>query len=187
MSRRARVCVAVALAIASLSASAYEVHRLATSLEDRRYRVDFEATLDAPPAAVMAVLTRYDDYPALDPRIRSAHVENGADARLLVTELKGCVSSWLCRELDRVEALHESPLVLEADIVPARSDLRYGRTVTTLRADGAGTHVTYVSEFEFGVFAPAWLVRRPMLRALEDGTRRMFEAVERRARGEAGS
>ena len=59
-------------AFASLSTQAYEMQRLAASFAAPRYRVEFEATLAASPAAVMAVLTRYADYPALDPRIRLA-------------------------------------------------------------------------------------------------------------------
>lgn len=173
--------LAAVLLLPLAAVQAYEVQQLDATLDSRRYRVAFEATLAAPPEAVMAVLTRYEDYPALDPRIRSARIEQDAADKRLVTTLIGCVASWLCRELDRVETLRETPLVLEAMIVAERSDLRYGRTVTTLKPDGAGTHVTYVSEFEFGVFAPGWLVGKPVLEALRDGTRSMFEAVEQRA------
>ncbi|MFO1377169.1 MAG: SRPBCC family protein [Steroidobacteraceae bacterium] len=176
------------LATASAGAAAYDVRDLVADYSEHRYRVRLTARLDAPPAAVMAVLTRYERYPSLDPRIREARVQAGADGqRRLVTLLEGCVGSWLCRDLKRVESLREAPLVLEAIVVPEESDLRYGRTVTTLTSEGEGTHVEYTSEFELGFWAPAWLVRRPMLRTLESGTRDMFAAVEEAARAEPGA
>ena len=104
------VAAALALAVASASAKAYDVENLVADYGERRYRVRLQARLDAPPAAVMAVLTRYDRYPALDARIREAGVQAGIDGhRRLVTLLEGCVGSWLCRDLRRVESLHESP------------------------------------------------------------------------------
>ena len=184
MTRRG-LAAALWLVIASHDAAAYDVENLVADYSERRYRVRLTARLDAPPGAVMAVLTRYERYPSLDARIREAHVRAGADGqRRLVTLLEGCVGSWLCRDLRRVESLRESPLVLEATVVPEESDLRYGRTVTTLTVEGEGTHVEYVSEFELGFWAPAWLVRRAMLRTLESGTRDMFAAVENAARTE---
>lgn len=181
------VATALWLVIASAGAAAYDVENLVADYGERRYRVRLDARLDAPPAAVMAVLMRYERYPSLDPRIREARVQTGADGqRRLVTRLQGCVGSWLCRDLRRVESLRESPLVLEATVVPEASDLRYGRTVTTLAPEGEGTRVAYVSEFELGFLAPVWLVRRAMLRTLENGTRDMYAAVERAARKEPG-
>jgi hypothetical protein len=179
----ARRVLALWLTLATSTAAAYEVGNLVADYGDRRYRVRLTALLDAPAPAVMAVLTRYDRYPSLDARIRTARVETGVQGeRRLVTELAGCVGSWLCRDLQRVESLRESPLALEATVVPAESDLRYGYTVTTLTPDGDRTRVSYTCEFELGFWAPAWLIRRPMLRTLENGTRDMFAAVEHAAR-----
>lgn len=170
-------------ALVASAARSYEVERLIADYGEHRYRVRLSAVLEAPPAAIMAVLTRYGDYPSLDPRIRTVKLEHGPQGRrLLVTTLQGCVGSWLCRDLRRVESLRESPLVLEADVIPGESDLRYGRSVTTLSPVGERTRVSYVSEFELGFWAPAWLMRRAMLRTLESGTRDMFAAVERAAR-----
>ncbi|HZF27415.1 MAG TPA: hypothetical protein VEZ88_14225, partial [Steroidobacteraceae bacterium] len=55
-------------------ASALDVERLDVGLQGDRYVVDFVAQIDAPADAVQAVLTDYDDYPRLDPRIQESRV-----------------------------------------------------------------------------------------------------------------
>jgi carbon monoxide dehydrogenase subunit G len=159
------------------------VERLAAGEQGQGYYVTFEATLQAPPGKVMDVLQDYPGYPDLDPRIIEARVEvTGPGQRLLYTTLRGCVGSVFCRDMRRVERLTETDRLLVADAVAGRGDLVQGRAETRVEPEGEGSRVTYRSDFEPSFWMPRWLVRSAMQHTLEDGTRRMFENVERKAR-----
>jgi hypothetical protein len=178
---------ALGLFCSAATADTMGVERLETWFDDGLYNVRFEATLDAPPARVLAVIRDFAAYPQLDHRVIEARVV-GEDAGrpLLFTRLHGCVGVVFCRDMVRVERVTELPDGLVAEVIPARSDMPEGRSETRLRAAGSGTRLTYELHFRMSSWMPQWLVRRPILRELEDGTRSMFANVEARAR-EAGS
>lgn len=164
-------------------ASAMDVERLVVGEHGKAYFVEFEAVLDAPAQAVMAVLTDYSRYQSLDPRIAEARVIGEQDgAPLLYTRLRGCLGSWFCREMERIERISQSEGVLVAEAVPGRDDLASGLAETYIKAVGGRSHVRYRNEFEPSFWMPRWLVRKPMLATLESATRRMFASVETRAR-----
>ena len=179
-------CLGIALAAASVPAAALVVVHAASTMQDGRYRYVLEAELAAPVAAVRTVLGDYARYPQLDRRIRVARVlEREAPQQvLLYTEVRGCVGFVFCRTLHRVERVNEAELSIIANVLPARSDFTYGRTVMRLTDLGGRTRVTYETEFDAGGFLPRWLVGRSVLRALEEGGLGMFTAVERIARAQ---
>ena len=179
-------CLGIALAAPSPVATALVVVRAASSVQDGRYRYMMDAELEAPVAAVRAVLADYARYPQLDKRIREARVleRESAQQLLLYTEVRGCVGFVFCRTLHRVERVNEAELSIIANVLPARSDFTYGRTVMRLTDLGTRTRVTYETEFDAAGFLPRWLVGRSVLRALEEGGLGMFTAVERIARAQ---
>ena len=75
MARRQEALIGAVAALAlSPVVHALDVERLDVELRDDRYVVEFVAQLDAPTEAVHAVLTDYDAYPTLDPRIQESRV-----------------------------------------------------------------------------------------------------------------
>jgi len=181
-SSRGGVAAFTLLAFATPAAAAMTVERLEVGEDGTHYSVTFEARLQAPPAAVMRVLQDYADYPALDARILESQVTSAASGeRVLYTLLRGCVGSVFCRDMARYERLAESDRLLVAEAIPGRGDLASGRTETRIEHDGMGSRVIYRSVFEPAFWMPHWLVRSAMQRMLEDGTRNMFENVERKA------
>ncbi len=160
------------------------VERLEVGESALGYFVEFEATLSAPAAAVMAVLQGYARYPELDPRIVAARIVGEQEGRpLLYTRLKGCLAAWFCRDMDRYEMLDESDHLLVARAVPGRGDLRSGLSETRVEPVGRNdSRVRYSTRFEPSFWMPRWLVRSAMIRTLESGTLAMFENVEARAR-----
>ena len=181
--RKAGGAAALMLCVLGIpAAAAMSVERLEVGEDGPRYYVTFEARLQAPADRVMRVLQDYPGYPALDGRILEARVTTAGDGeRVLFTQLRGCVGSVFCRDMERYERLDESDHLLVAEAIPGRGDLASGRTETRVQHDGDGSRVVYRSVFEPAFWMPHWLVRSAMQRTLEDGTRRMFENVERKA------
>jgi hypothetical protein len=179
---RGGVAAFTLLVFAMPAAAAMTIERLEAGEDGPRYHVTFEARLQAPADRVMRVLQDYSGYPALDARIIEARVTTAGDGgRVLFTRLRGCVGSVFCRDMARYERLTEGDRLLVAEAIPGRGDLASGRAETRIQDDGAGSRVIYRSVFEPAFWMPRWLVRSAMQRTLEDGTRRMFENVERRA------
>jgi len=172
--------------VVSVAAPAMEVERLEVGEDGAAYVVEFEAVLDAPPDAVMAVLRHYPGYPALDSRIEEARLEGELGGRpVLYTRLQGCVGSVFCRAMERYELLTEDERLLVAESIPGRGDLARGLTATRLQPDRHGTRVSYRTLFEPSFWMPRWMVRSAMRQMLEAGTRSMFANVEVIARREA--
>lgn len=180
--RRAWVAAAGSfLALFAASVQAFDIERLAARYEQHQYRLTLVAHLDAPPAQVVAVLRDYAHYPSLDPRILEADVLERPEEHVVVlaTRLRVCLG-WFCREVSRVERVTESPLAFVAHTDPARSDLRFGITRTTLEPEGSGTRVQYSTAVAPGFWVPPF-PRRWMLDAMSDATVGLFRSVERRA------
>lgn len=184
-SLHARVVLLALLALHGASAAAMTIQHFEVGEQGSSYFVRLEARLQAPPARVMQVLRDYRGYPRLDPRIVEARmVGEGAGEPLLFTRLRGCLGWGFCRDMDRYEQLTYSEGVLVAEAIAGRGDLVSGRTETRVVADGSGARVTYRNDFEPSFWIPRWLVQAWMRRTLEEGTRQLFENVEKRA-GEA--
>jgi hypothetical protein len=184
MTRPLRVLAALLalLALDSGSAAAMTVERFEVGQQGAGYFVRLQARLQAPPARVMQVLRDYRGYPGLDPRIVEAHmVGEGPGAPLLFTRLRGCLGWGFCRDMDRYEKVTYAEGVVVAEAIAGRGDLASGRTETRVVADGSGTRVTYRNDFEPSFWMPRWLVQAWMRRTLEEGTRLLFENVEKRA------
>ena len=171
------------------SACAMETERVASEFADKQFRCEFVALLDAPVAAVEAVLRDYDAYPELDRRILEARViERSATSATLETTLRACFGPF-CRRVRRVEAVEEAPNALSAITDPARSDVRFGETHTVVEdVNGTQTRVTYRTRIIPGFWIPAIGARAWMLRTMEEATVTLFENVEARAQArEAGA
>lgn len=159
-----------------------DVERLVVAENGGAYSIEFEAVLDASIGGVIAVLTDYPRYPSLDQRIVEAQVMADADGRpLLFTRLRGCLISWLCRDLDRYERVSHDESSLIAAAVPGMGDLERGLATTYFEARGQGTHVRYRNDFKPSFWMPRFLVRATMLRTLESATRTLFANAEARA------
>jgi polyketide cyclase/dehydrase/lipid transport protein len=178
--------LAIPALVAAGAADGIEVSKLQVREEGRRYVVEFEAQLAAPPGAVMRVLTDFEGYPALDSRIILARRSMRDGKPLLFTRLRGCVGSVFCRTMDRYELLDQRPGRLVATAIPGEGDLRYGLTVINVEPRDGGTRVGYRNEFDPSFWMPRWIVRKAMYTTLREGTLRMFEAIEARAGTGAG-
>jgi Polyketide cyclase / dehydrase and lipid transport len=174
-------------AVAALTLSpvvhALDVERLDVELRDDRYVVEFVAQLDAPTEAVHAVLTDYDAYPALDPRIKESRVlgRDRLNSVRLYTRMRGCLGTFMCRTMQRVEEIHELPDQLLATAILDQSDVRFGVTRSQWQSTEHGTEVIYRLEIMPKFWIPPLFGRRLMISTLRAGTLELFTNVEKAA------
>ncbi|NLG78010.1 MAG: hypothetical protein GX535_17380 [Xanthomonadaceae bacterium] len=165
------------------AARAFDVERAESVYEDKQFRCELVAMLDAPASAVEAVLRDYEGYPQLDERILQAQIlaRPAPETALLETKLRACFGPF-CRTVRRVEEVVESPLALVATTDPTRSDVRFGETHTLIEAiDDSHTRIVYRTSIVPGFWVPALGGRRWMLATMNNATVELFRNVEARA------
>jgi Polyketide cyclase / dehydrase and lipid transport len=180
--QEALICGALALGL-SQNAHALDVEKLDVGLQGDRYVVDFVAQLDAPADAVHAVLTDYDDYPQLDPRIQESRIlaRDRADSVQLYTRMRGCVGGLFCRTMQRVEEVVERPDGLVATAILDKSDVRLGVTHSQWQPREKGTQLVYRLEIMPKFWIPPLFGTRMMISTLRSGTLELFTNVEKAA------
>jgi hypothetical protein len=180
--QEALICGALALA-SSHNAHALDVEKLDVGLKGDRYVVDFVAQLDAPADAVHAVLTDYDAYPKLDPRIQESRVVgiDRANSVQLYTRMRGCVGALFCRTMQRVEEVVERPDELLATAILDKSDVRFGVTRSQWQPREKGTQLVYRLEIMPKFWIPPLFGPRMMISTLRAGTLELFTNVEKAA------
>lgn len=161
---------------------ALEVEHLQTRFHDGEYQLTMTATLAAPLAQVEAILRDYANYPQLDTRILAAQVlaRSSPQQLELLTRINVCIA-FLCRKVERVERVDESPGELLAIVLPERSDAERGSTHIQLSAQSDRTRVVYATQIVPKFWVPALLGRPLMLRNLRDATISLFTHIEQRA------
>jgi hypothetical protein len=159
---------------------ALEVLRLDAASSGGIYTVDAELVLDAPPAAVHAVITDYEHLTNLSPRIEESRVlEKESNATLVFTRVEGCFA-FFCRTIDRVERVVEfGPDHVEATTLPDQSDVGFGKVVWVLHASGEdATRVEYYTALEPTFWVPPLVGRIALRRSMEAEAMRMFANIE---------
>ncbi len=184
----ALLCILLPLPVFGEVACALEAEQVESVYQDKQFRCEVVAVLDAPATAVQAVLRDYEAYPELDGRILQARVlgRPTPTTALLETKLRACFGPF-CRTVRRVEEVVEAPLELSATTDPAKSDVRFGETHTLIEpVDDSRTRIIYRTSIVPGFWVPALGGRRWMLRTMEEATVELFENVEERAQGRGG-
>lgn len=150
-----------------------------------RYFLSLEAHLDAPPWAVFAVITDYENIHGLHRRIRESRIIRRIDPRTVevFTVLKGCVAAVFCKSVRRVERIVETPPTeLLATVIPGQSDLASGSVRWRLESSDAGTLLRYDSDMEPDFWVPGLLGDSLLQMSIRRTTEDMIQEVEIRAR-----
>jgi hypothetical protein len=189
---RARNLVTIVLAGSCSGAIglAATLDRVDVSESDGRYHLVADSYLEAPPAAISAVLLNFDNDAYL--QISEIYKESddlGPDADgtpLVYTRVEGCVMLY-CRSMSRVERLEVvTPTFIRSAAVPERSDFRYAIAEWTLEAEGEGTRVHYRMSLEPNFWMPPvigpTLLRRILLRGGVEAVERIEELAQEQER-----
>lgn len=155
-----------------------------------RYQLVADSWLDAPSAAISAVLLNFDDdaYTQISEIYKESDVlEPDADGTPLVyTRVQGCVMLY-CRSMSRVERLEVvTPTLIRSTVVPERSDFRYATAEWRLTPDGDGTRIHYRMAVEPDFWMPPFvgptLLRRVLLRGGVEAVDRIEELAREQER-----
>lgn len=159
---------------------ALDVLRLEAGSGGGIYTIDAELRIDAPPAAVHAVITDYAHLTNLSDRIEESRVlARETNGTLVFTRVEGCFA-FFCRSIERVERVVEfGSDHVEATALPDQSDVGFGKVVWVLHDDGDGaTRIEYYSALEPQFWVPPFIGRVALRRSMEAEARRMFANVE---------
>lgn len=177
----------LALGLCCAASPAAQIDVLEIGHERSRYRMTLAARLDAPLAASSAVLRDFRLLPQINDAIEIMEPLVGAPAGAtrLYTRVRVCV--WFfCKRLEQIQDIRETAAPtatgLDADVLPALSNLRYGHARWRMRDCGTQTCLHFEAELEPGFWVPPvigpWAIERAMRReALETS-----HGIERLAR-----
>src|SRR3569833_2500853 len=129
------------LFVACTAAQAEEIRDLQVTNEAGRYRVSFDALLDAPITKTQPLLTEPHNWPRLSDIVSAANVTStGAEGVQQVhVRFSACVL-WFCKTVRKLEAMH---VAADGDIttlaLPEHSDFRYARERWRISGDDRHT------------------------------------------------
>lgn len=126
------------------------------SLEHGVYRIAVDARIEAPPEVVQQRITDYEHLSRINHAIRESRVTEtfGPDRHRVRSVITACIL-FFCRDVTQVQDIesHERDRV-EATILPALSDFRYGHALWRLEADGPATLMHFTAELEPSFWVP---------------------------------
>jgi len=120
------------------------------------YHIRASIVIDARAEYVQQVLSDFIHIYRLNPSIIESEVlgEGDTGTTRVRTRVLGC-AGYFCQEVERVERVRNLPTGdLVADIVPAKSEFRSGRTVWHVEALGERSRVDYDSNVEPDFYIP---------------------------------
>lgn len=175
-----RAIVAGALAVAGWGCAAATVESVAVDRVGGRYHVDMVTRLQVSAAAAFAVMTDFSALPQVNPNVILSQPLPGGRLRTIV-EL--CVL-FFCKQVEQVQTVtREPPYRLIMHVIPALSDLTYGRAEWGFQALGPGScRLRFSAELEPAFWVPPligpWLIQNK-LKAQARLTSAGIEAVAR--------
>ena len=180
-----RSAIALCLALAASPSTAAEVIDVAVTHTDGVYHVEIQAWLDAPRAAVYAVLADYAQWAVVNDLIKESEVLDATDPErtLVRTVAEGCVL-FFCKRFTQVQWMTVNGVdSIRAEVIPERSDLRSGSADTALSEAGGRTLFDYEMTLEPDFWIPPFVGPLVLKSKLRKQAVETAEAVEAAARG----
>ena len=179
------------IALLTQWSSAATLSNVVVTREGDRYHLVAQARLEAPAAAIYAVLVDYeDDHFGQISKIYKESAYLGADGDgtpLVYTRVEGCLLFY-CRSMRRVERLEAvEPSFIRTTALPDRSDFKYAQSEWALTQDGAATAITYrltiEPDFWLPPFVGPWFLQRTLSRGGIDAVERIEELAQSNGAG----
>lgn len=185
-----RAAFAALLATACTSASAAEVDSLQIERADPHYRMHLSVRLNSAPQASFGVFRDFANLPRINDAIELVQALPGAadGAQRLYTRVRVCIW-YFCTHLDQVQDIVEvhdgDALGLDAQVLPALSNLRHGRARWRMRACGNQTCLEFDAELEPDFWVPPIIGPWAIERTMRNEALQTSQGIERLARAGA--
>jgi hypothetical protein len=151
-----RGLASLALYLLVVGAGAAEIRTLDFTRDGDIYRVASDVYMAAPPGGVYAVLIDYENLDRLSSAfLETRFIEPIEDGRGLVyLHMEACIL-FFCRDVKLTEEIRVVPETrVEVTILPAQSDLNYGRSSWDIAAVDDGSLVHYELEMQPSFWIP---------------------------------
>lgn len=175
-----------ASALLSTQATAADVRSLQVEHVGGRHTVAMTVQLDSSPSDAYAVLTQFDQLPAINPAVQRATIRHQPSPHkaVLETDVRVCVL-WFCKLLEQVQDMELAPAAnggsVSARVRPDESNLRYGLANWRIWPCEQRTCLSFTAEIEPDFWVPPvigpWVIRRK----LEQEAVQTSEGIERLA------
>ncbi len=159
---------------------AYEIRALETSRADKRFSITLSAVVNLPIDEVYKRLTDFNQLTQLSPYVEESRLLDPDEAGdvIVYTRMRACVM-FICKTVRVFEAItYPEPYQIVAQVIPARSEIAYGRSRWTLSPEGNGTLLQYESELEPGFDMFPLIGPAAAQYSLKKQARRFLEGLE---------
>ncbi len=164
---------AATMLLLATSVAAESIDQLEVTHDGTRYRLALSARLDAPAAASYRRFSDFSRLPQINDAVEGVILLPGAatGATRVQTIVRVCVS-FFCRRLLQVQDIRPLPdpqtMGLEAVVIPALSNLRFGHATWQMSECGTQTCLQFNAELEPDFWVPpligSWAIERAMRR-----------------------
>lgn len=176
------MCCVLLLLVPFSQAWALEVLSVATGRDGPAYLLHIEATFEAAPAQLLAVLTDYDRIHELHPALLETRSLGtiGPDTEEVYTRFEGCVLLF-CKTLHRVEHIRIVGTALLAADVPGRGSFSEGATEWKFSTTEQGARLHYEARFVPAFRVAPLFGAAALVKSVAGITVEVMAEVERRA------
>jgi hypothetical protein len=161
-------------------ANAVEIEKLAAQVDGGTFLVRATVLLDAPRAAVEAVLTDFENHVQIAPFIQESHVleRSGFGSTRVRVVTRTCIGPF-CSSMLQVQQVLVGPCgKVTAEAIPYESDVSLGRTVWDLQAVGWRTRASVEMIVHPRRSPPFFIRERWILAKLREQVRESAVGVE---------
>ncbi len=133
------------------------------------YALAITAHIDAPLERVYQSITDFDNLAAINPNIEQSRLVGrpNAETQRVHSIIKVCILMFCKRVVQVQDVTRPSEHVIEAVIVPAKSDFRSGFARWQLTAQGESTLLSFSHRFEPDFWVPPvigpWIIKRKLI------------------------
>jgi len=134
-----------------------------------RYSLSVTALIDAPIDIVYQSITDFDNLAAINPAIEESQLlaAPNAETHRVRSAIKVCILVF-CKRIEQVQDVTmKADYVIEAVVLPERSDFRSGFARWQLTTSGISTELLFTNTFEPDFWVPPvigpWLIKRKLI------------------------
>ena len=173
----ARSCLFFTLLFPAYLAQAGTIQTTTVERDGDSYALAITTQIDAPVEVVYQSITDFDNLAAINPNIEKSRLIDrpNADTQRVHSIIKVCILMFCKRVVQVQDVTRPSEHVIEAVIVPAKSDFRSGFARWQLTQQGESTLLSFSHRFVPDFWVPPvigpWIIQRKLISEVAETAR----------------